>query len=110
MSFNNELTRIDTPPPTSGGGRDNDEKRTVSTTGTFSSLSPPTIRTVNFRKDEVPFPLKLHKILEDAETMAFDDIIAWMPDGLSFRVFDKVRLEEVVMPQYFSSGKFVCTK
>jgi hypothetical protein len=42
--------------------------------------------------------------------MAFDDIIAWMPDGLSFRVFDKVRLEEVVMPQFFSSCKFVCTK
>eukprot|EP00429_Kryptoperidinium_foliaceum_P010944 CAMPEP_0176001400 /NCGR_PEP_ID=MMETSP0120_2-20121206/103_1 /TAXON_ID=160619 /ORGANISM="Kryptoperidinium foliaceum, Strain CCMP 1326" /LENGTH=342 /DNA_ID=CAMNT_0017333939 /DNA_START=592 /DNA_END=1620 /DNA_ORIENTATION=+ len=57
-------------------------------------------------KDADLFPLKLHRMLEDSDKMGFDDAIAWMPDGKSFRVFDKTKLETAVMPQYFTSCKF----
>jgi hypothetical protein len=64
-----------------------------------------TLQLVDFRKDEVPFPLKLHEMLDTTETMGFDDIVDWMPYGLPFRIYDNARFEEVVMPQYFSSSK-----
>lgn len=44
--------------------------------------------------------------MNDALDLGFDDIIAWMPHGKSFRVFSKERLEEEVMARYFDSKKF----
>lgn len=50
--------------------------------------------------------VQLHRILDDASELGFDDIITWMPHGKSFRVFSKERLEEEVMARYFDSNKF----
>ncbi len=52
------------------------------------------------------FPFKLHQILDDAEQYGFAHTIAWMDDGESFKVYDKDRLEQEIMPRYFTSGKF----
>lgn len=52
------------------------------------------------------FPMKLHQILEDAETQGFTSTISWMDDGKSFAIGDKDRLENEIMPRYFMSGKF----
>jgi hypothetical protein len=52
------------------------------------------------------FPMKLHQILEDAETQGFTSTISWMDGGESFAIGDKDRLENEIMPRYFMSGKF----
>lgn len=52
------------------------------------------------------FPLKLHKILEDAEKLNFASAISWMDDGKAFVIIDKNRLENEIMPRYFMSGKW----
>ena len=53
----------------------------------------------------VLFPLKLHKVLEDASAHGFDDIICWMPDGRSFKVLDNKRFANTVLPKYFSTNR-----
>jgi hypothetical protein len=50
------------------------------------------------------FPSKLHQLLEDAARQGNDDAISWLPDGKSFKVHDKVKLEKL-MPRYFGSSK-----
>mmetsp|Transcript_47025 Transcript_47025/g.142388 ORF Transcript_47025/g.142388 Transcript_47025/m.142388 type:complete len:597 (-) Transcript_47025:257-2047(-) len=51
------------------------------------------------------FPLKLHRILSDAEPGGFDDCIAWLSHGRSFRILSSTELEERVLPRYFSSSR-----
>ena len=52
------------------------------------------------------FPMKLYKMLEDAEKFNFSSAISWMDDGKAFVIIDKNRLENEIMPKYFSSGKW----
>ena len=35
------------------------------------------------------FPVKLHKLLHQAEEIGKTDIISWLPDGKRFKVHDK---------------------
>ena len=53
------------------------------------------------------FPAKLHRLLQDADRLGFDDIIAWQsPDGVSFKIYDPERFVHEIMPTYFKQ----CTK
>lgn len=52
------------------------------------------------------FPYKLHRLLDDAKGMGFEDVIAWTSDGRAFQIFDKEKLETLILPRYFSSGRF----
>ena len=52
------------------------------------------------------FPVRLHKLLEDETRKGNTDIITWMPDGKSFKVYDKERFATLVMPIYFGSNKY----
>jgi len=52
------------------------------------------------------FPYKLHRLLDDAKCMGFEDVIAWTSDGRAFQIFDKEKLETLILPRYFSSGRF----
>ena len=56
-------------------------------------------------KDEL-FPVKLHRILREADEMGLRHIISWRPDGKSFVIHDKAEVEKQIMPLYFSSAKF----
>jgi len=47
----------------------------------------------------VPFPQQLMLLLTENE---FTDIINWMPNGLCFKVHDKARFEQIVLPAHFS--------
>jgi hypothetical protein len=52
------------------------------------------------------FPLKLHAMLDDAETKDFSHIVSWQPGNKSFRVHDVNAFGGEVMPQYFNQTKF----
>ncbi len=73
---------------------------------TMTSRRMPSLVNPSDKKEEEQFPIKLHRILNEAEVKGFSDFISWMPDGRSFKILDKIGLEEVVMPHYFSSCQF----
>ncbi len=82
-------------------GPESDEEMLTSRSDLDSSAL---VATLHDKK--LPFPWKLHQVLDESRDSAFSDILAWMPDGKSFKIFDKQRLEKEVMPQHFSSSKF----
>ncbi len=49
------------------------------------------------------FPQKLFQLLSTESP----EIIAWMPRGLSFKVFDHGRLAEEILPHYFKRNIFI---
>ena len=52
---------------------------------------------------EPTFPVKLHMILANPE---FEDIIAWLPHGRSWRIIHQKAFEERVLPLYFRHGRY----
>lgn len=55
---------------------------------------------------KLPFPWKLHKLLQEAENNGETHIVSWMGDGKSFKVHKPKTFAEEVMPHYFSQTKF----
>jgi hypothetical protein len=60
---------------------------------------PPNLRSV-------PFPWRLHEMLDAAETEGFESIVSWLPDGRSFRVHDPVVFVDKVMKKFFNQNKY----
>jgi hypothetical protein len=56
------------------------------------------------------FPTKLHRLLNEASKddriAGYEDVISWSPDGKSFKVHDKVRFSNEIMPTHFGSAKY----
>jgi hypothetical protein len=52
---------------------------------------------------EQPFPVKLHMILSNPD---FEDIIAWLPHGRSWRILQQKAFEEKIIPLYFRHGRY----
>jgi len=52
---------------------------------------------------EPTFPAKLHMILSNHD---FQDIIAWLPHGRSWRILQQKAFEERVIPLYFRHGRY----
>ena len=55
---------------------------------------------------QLPFPYKLHKMLELAEERKYDDIISWLPNGLAFRVHKRDELIKATIPGFFKQTKY----
>mmetsp|Transcript_28725 Transcript_28725/g.77790 ORF Transcript_28725/g.77790 Transcript_28725/m.77790 type:complete len:473 (-) Transcript_28725:625-2043(-) len=54
----------------------------------------------------VPFPWKLHRILDDADAKGFDDIISWVPSDNGFKVYKPKVFDTDIMPKYFNHTKY----
>ena len=56
----------------------------------------------------VPFPWKLHELLNEAshDDGAGENIISWLPSNNGFKIHDKAAFENKVMPRYFPNAKF----
>lgn len=52
------------------------------------------------------FPLKLHAMLEDAESKGFANIVSWQAGNKSFKVHDINSFGGDIMPMYFNQTKF----
>jgi len=55
---------------------------------------------------KLPFPWKLHTLLEDAEHAGQQDIVSWLPDGNGFKVHKPNEFCQVIMPKYFRQSKY----
>jgi len=83
------------------GGDDDDSPLAsggcVSIAGTNSSIAKGGV--------PVPFPWRLHDMLDAMEKQGKDDIVTWQPHGLAFLVKDPKAFVEQIMPHYFSQSK-----
>ena len=57
------------------------------------------------RKREL-FPFLLYRLLIDAESNGFAEIVSFLPHGRAFAVHSRFMFEEMVMPMYFSNKQF----
>jgi len=53
----------------------------------------------------IPFPLKLHDMLEKAMAEGHGDVVSWQPHGRCFVVHKPQEFQEVVLPMYFKLTK-----
>jgi hypothetical protein len=54
----------------------------------------------------VPFPWKLHQMLEDAQTYHYEAIVSWLPQGQGFRVHNPDHFVDQVMTRHFKQTKY----
>jgi hypothetical protein len=54
----------------------------------------------------IPFPWKLHELLNTAETSSYNNVVSWLPDQNSFKVYQVDRFVEEIMPLYFKQTKY----
>ncbi|KAL3927712.1 MAG: hypothetical protein SGBAC_012970, partial [Bacillariaceae sp.] len=52
------------------------------------------------------FTLKLHRMLEDAETQGFSSVIQWDPGGRSFTMYQPEVFVKTIMTTYFRQTKY----
>ena len=53
-----------------------------------------------FQSDSLPFPQKLYALLQE-ESKSARNIVSWLPNGMTFKIFDTDRFEIEVIPKYF---------
>jgi hypothetical protein len=55
---------------------------------------------------KLPFPWKLHQLLEDVEADSNQHIVAWIPTGKAFKVHKPTEFCEKIMTTYFRQTQF----
>lgn len=53
----------------------------------------------------IPFPLKLHSMLDKAMAEGYGDVVAWQPHGRCFVVYKTKEFQDIVLPKYFKLSK-----
>jgi len=48
----------------------------------------------------VPFPVKLHQLIEHAEAEGLTDIVGWQPHGRCFVIRDPEAFSNTLLPRY----------
>jgi hypothetical protein len=63
--------------------------------------------TVSMNSCVVPFPWKLHEMLENAEKEGFDSVVSWLPGNTNvFQVHDIHAFVYTVVSRYFNQTKY----
>jgi hypothetical protein len=55
---------------------------------------------------KLPFPWKLHMLLDEAQRMGYQDIVSWDANGTSFRVYKPIEFCESILVRYFRQSKY----
>jgi len=53
-----------------------------------------------------PFPWKVFQMLQDADSLEFDDIVSWNERGDGFKVHDVKRFTNEIIGKYFNQSKY----
>ena len=54
----------------------------------------------------IPFPFKLHCMLDEVEERGIQNIVSWMPSGVAFKVHKPTEFIADVVPRYFNLTKY----
>jgi hypothetical protein len=55
---------------------------------------------------QLPFPIKLHDLLEDTANNGSQNVVSWQPHGKAFRVHQPEVFARAIMPRYFKQTKY----
>ncbi len=55
------------------------------------------------RQADAPFPVKLHELLQYAETASLTHIVSWQPSGLAFKIHDAAQFMSDVAVHFFKA-------
>jgi hypothetical protein len=55
---------------------------------------------------QLPFPIKLHDMLEGISNNGSQDVVSWQPHGKAFRVHQPEVFARAIMPYYFKQTKY----
>ncbi|CAB9522037.1 shock factor protein 4 [Seminavis robusta] len=78
-------------------------KKVKASEGIPDALSPKASSGNTTSKKDAAFPLKLHEILSNPE---YQEMIAWMPHGRSWRILKPSAFENLVIPVHFRHSKY----
>lgn len=53
----------------------------------------------------IPFPLKLHSLLDKAMAEGYGDVVSWQPHGRCFVVYKPKEFQDIVLPKFFNLSK-----
>lgn len=80
---------------------------TISPSSSASSLAPKrNQRSTSSLRSCIPFPWKLHEMLDAAAEEGVESIVSWLPNNRSFKVFDTKLFTETIMKRYFKQTKY----
>ena len=71
-----------------------------------NGAQPSTLSQPDGSASQLSFPLKLHRILDQAEKDGKKDVISWLPHGKAFLVHDVDRFVNEIMSQHFNQTKY----
>ena len=54
----------------------------------------------------VPFPWRLHQMLEDIEKLHEESIVSWLPDGRHFQVHNPQVFMQKIIPKFFKQKSY----
>ena len=82
------------------------EEEEATTKGITTTRNGRNITLQAAKSKKLRFPFQLFKLLQDAKDKGFDDVIAWIPGGSVFKVFDLPWFETYILPGYFNMSKY----
>lgn len=85
--------------------RDNDSRRAVEADNDENKGSVRVVSGSGFRY-VVPFPWRLHQMLEDIEKSGGDSIVSWLPDGHHFQVHNPQLFMQRIIPKFFKQKSY----
>eukprot|EP00804_Cyclotella_cryptica_P004560 CCRYP_006901-RA/>CCRYP_006901-RA protein AED:0.03 eAED:0.03 QI:164/1/1/1/0/0.5/2/643/201 len=53
-----------------------------------------------------PFPMKVHRMLDQTKTEGLEAIVSWLKHGRAFKIHDPKAFAEVIMPRFFNQSKY----
>lgn len=59
-----------------------------------------------FLSHSVPFPWKLHEMLDATEKDGLASVVSWLPDQRSFKVYQNEPFVRDIMPKWFRQSKY----
>ena len=53
-----------------------------------------------------PFPMKVHRMLNQSKEDGNESIVSWLPHGRAFKIHKPKAFADIVMPRFFNQSKY----
>ena len=53
-----------------------------------------------------PFPIKLHRMLDEAKAAGLESVVSWLEHGRAFRIHQPKVFAATIMCQFFNQSKY----
>lgn len=53
-----------------------------------------------------PFPMKVHRMLDQSMVDGNESIVSWLPHGRAFKIHKPKAFADIIMPRFFNQSKY----